>query len=108
IVLQPGVTYTGMFTLRTKTTGSGWITIRGGGTIPAAGVRARPSSSIGWPKIVSNLAAGAAILTELGAHHYRITGVEVTAQPTFVNGYSMITLGDGSSAQNTVAKIANN
>src|SRR5687767_8242464 len=45
IILDAGTTYSGNFTLKNKTAGSGWITIRTSNLagLPAAGVRATPS-----------------------------------------------------------------
>lgn len=103
IQLQSGVTYTRQFHLRAKS-GNGWITIQGQCATPPGG-RARPSLTSNWPKIVSDVAAGAAIQTDSGAHNYRLSCFEVTAQASFVNGYSMMLLGATDQAQTKVAQM---
>ncbi|MES2523929.1 MAG: Ig-like domain-containing protein [Gemmatimonadota bacterium] len=94
IVLQAGVTYRGMLELKAKP-GSGWITIRSSGSLPAAGTRLRPSDASGLAKLTADLPYEPAIRVQAGAHHYRLVGLEVTAPSTTTWGYTMVELGNG-------------
>ncbi len=104
IVLAAGATYTGSFTLPVKS-GSAWIIIRSStpaANLPAEGQRMKPSYAALLPKIVSSTSE-AAIQTAPGAHHYRFIGVEITTTSNL--NYGLVLLGDGSPAQNTMAKV---
>jgi len=104
ITLAAGATYTGPFTLPVKT-GTGWIIIRSStadANLPAEGQRMKPSFAAVLPKIVSSNSEPA-ILTDPGAHHYRFIGVEITTTSNL--NYGLVLLGDGSQAQNTMAKV---
>ena len=111
ITLAPGATYTGNFILRNKNTSStSWIVIRPATSLslPAEGTRMSPSlaTTLLLPKIVSPTTAPA-FATELGAHHYRLTGLEVTVDPSQTLNYGTIALGtDGPGGQTTTASIA--
>jgi hypothetical protein len=76
IVLDAGAVFAGPFTLPSKT-GKGWITIRTSAesTLPAPGTRVDPSLSPLMPRLES--ATGSVIVTEPGAHHYRLVGLEI-------------------------------
>jgi hypothetical protein len=102
VVLQAGATFTGTFVLRTKS-GDGWIVIRSGGALPAAGTRVMPSDKSRLARLVADHAARPVLKTEAGAHHYRLIGLEITAEPGAKLGYTLVSLGDGSRAQNTIA-----
>ncbi len=92
IVLQPGATYSSSFYLRKKT-GTGWITIRSASpSLPAAGIRARPSDAGLMPKLVSPISTEPVIVTEPGAHNYRLVGLEVTATSAATLAYSLVTI----------------
>ncbi|MBZ5559207.1 MAG: hypothetical protein LAO77_18195 [Acidobacteriia bacterium] len=106
ITLQAGAVYTGPFTLPAKS-GSGWITIRTSApdsSLPPYGTRITPAYAGVLPKIVSS-STSPAIMTAPGAHNYRFVGVEVTTGSGITMSYSLITLGDGSSAQNSLAQV---
>lgn len=105
VVLQAGATFTGNFTLPTKT-GSGWVIVRSGGSLPSAGVRVHPSDASQMAKIVAADPTAPAISTAAGASHYRLIGLEVTVPTGATNGYTLLALGDGSNAQNTLASMA--
>jgi hypothetical protein len=76
ITLEPGATYEGPFRLRPKT-GDGWIVITTSATdLPKPGQRVGPADAKKMPKIIG--AAEALIEAEVGAHHYRLVGLEVT------------------------------
>src|SRR5439155_12409583 len=53
IVLNAGTTYTGEFTLKEKTTGTGWITIQSSNlaSLPAQGVRVGPADAFNMPRL---------------------------------------------------------
>jgi hypothetical protein len=97
-------TCTGNYVLRSKPSGAGWIVIRTAAIagLPGPNRRITPGQASLLPKI---LAAGGlpAFRTEPGAHHYRLIGLEVTA-PENVATNDLITLGDGSPAQSTLAQ----
>lgn len=83
ILLEAGANYTPLddrgFILKNKTTGSGWIIIRTAApdsALPPAGTRLTPSYSTVLPKILRSNIGLFAISCELGAHHYRIVGLE--------------------------------
>lgn len=104
IVLPAGATFTGNFTLPAKS-GSGWIIIRSSGILPAAGRRVRPSDAGQMARIVAAHPEYPAIQTAPGAHNYRLVGLEVTAPTGATLAYSLVALGDGSRAQNTLAQV---
>lgn len=100
IVLQAGGMFWGPFTLPTKSSGTGWITVRTStpdARFPAPGTRVTPAHAHLMPKLVG--ASGAVIKTAAGAHHYRFIGVEISPAPG-VFLYNLVTLAspDGSAA----------
>jgi hypothetical protein len=101
IVLQAGATYTGNFVLPAKS-GTDWIVIRTSGTLPAEGTRVTPAHAPQMARIVSPNATSA-IRTAPGASHYRLMGLEVTYSPSVTQAYTLVALGDGGAAQNSVA-----
>ncbi|MGH9141759.1 MAG: hypothetical protein ACRD2I_11560 [Vicinamibacterales bacterium] len=102
IALAPGATFVGSFTLPAKT-GDTPITIRTAGEngLPPDGARISPAYA-GGLAILRASNAGPAIRTAAGAHHWRLLLLEVQG----VGGGDLITLGDGSSAQTSLAHIA--
>ncbi|MEO8560544.1 MAG: hypothetical protein ABI601_00620 [bacterium] len=110
LLLAPGATYEGNFVLRNKGESDSWIVIRTDVddiTLGAAGARMTPSvaRAARLATIVSP-SSRAALMTELGANHYRLVGVEVTAREAVGDVNAIIRFGDASSAQNSVASIA--
>jgi hypothetical protein len=105
ILLPAGATFTGNFTLPVKS-GTGWIVIRTLGALPAPGTRVSPSDAPQMTKLVGSDPTFPVIQTALGAHNYRLIGLEITAKAGAAQAYSLVGLGDGSSAQNTVSKMA--
>jgi len=106
ILLQPGATYLGTFTLPVKI-GTGWIVIRTAApdsSLPPAGTRITPAYASVLPKIVTN-SVGPAIQTAAGAHGFRFTGVEITMAVAVNNNLGLVLVGDGSSAQNSLAAV---
>ena len=110
LLLAPGAVYTGQFYLPNKGSNS-WIVIRTDlpdATIGLPGTRMTPSraASANLAKIMGNSTYGA-MSTNLGASHYRFTGVEFgSAVGGDVN--AIVRFGDATTAQNTTASIANN
>jgi len=95
ILLVPGATYWGIFTLPVKG-GSDYVTIRSAApdwSLPAAGVRITPDSRAQLPLILGGIAGMPTIAANPGAHHYRLQFLELAS--TYVWN-SIIELGDGS------------
>ena len=112
LLLAPGATFTGNFILPNKGSSSSWIVIRTDApdaTIGYAGTRMTPTRarSANLAKIFTNTISSA-VITNLGASHYRITGVELSATPAVTSINAIVRFGEGSGLQNTVASIANN
>jgi hypothetical protein len=105
IVLQPGAWYEGALILRWKS-GDAFITIRSGApdwALPGEGERVGPQHASQLPKIVGGLAGLPAIMTDLGAHHWRLQNLELV--DTWPYG-DILALGDGSYAQQSWGDIA--
>jgi hypothetical protein len=102
IVLQAGAVFTGSYTLPNKT-GAGWITIVSSGALPAEGVRATAADAGQMATLMAPGGNAPALQTAPGAHNYRLVGLNITAAPSVSQMTSLVNLGDGSSAQNTLA-----
>src|SRR5262249_58932779 len=77
LVLEPGATYRGPFTLPRKS-GSGWIVIRTAyAGLPQTGVRVDPARAGRMAKLVAAAGSGPVVRTAPGAHHYRFVGLEI-------------------------------
>jgi len=103
IALEAGATYTGNFVLPNKS-GSDWITIRTAGAtgLPGDGERVSPAHDPLLARIRSGNGS-AAIATATGAHHWRLTLLEILAN---ANGAGdIVMLGDGTRAQSAPAQI---
>ncbi|HEX3157811.1 MAG TPA: hypothetical protein VHQ45_04815 [Gemmatimonadaceae bacterium] len=94
IVLDPGATYTGPFTLRAQRD-TGWIIIRSAGTLPAEGTRMTPAHAAALPRLVSGAPSDPVIRTEAGARQYRLVGLEITVAPTATRAGTLVALGTG-------------
>lgn len=105
IVLPAGAVFKGPITLRNKTTGSGWIVIRSANLsqLPE-GKRVFPSDAAKMPQIQALGSNLQAILTEPGAHHYRLSGLEVTKISQAAAVDEMISLGNNG-AQTSLAAV---
>lgn len=108
ILLAPGATYTGNFTLPAKT-GSGVIHIRTNipySSLPPEGSRMTPSlaASLNLAKIVSSNGI-TVIQTAVGASNYRLLGLEVTVGSTTALN-SLIRVGDVN--QTSLAQLSQN
>ena len=105
ILLQPGGVYAGGLILPARS-GSDYITIRSAASdayLPPAGTRITPAYAGQLPKIVGGTAGLPAIMTDLGAHHWRLQFLELV--DTWPYG-DILALGDGSSAQNSLSTVA--
>ena len=105
ILLQAGATFSGTFVLPAKS-GSSFVTIRSSApdaSLPANGTRVSPANAGQLARVQGGFAGMPAFVTALGAHHYRLLFLEVVN--TYANN-DIIELGDGSSAQNTLASVA--
>ncbi|HKP10523.1 MAG TPA: hypothetical protein VJZ91_00385, partial [Blastocatellia bacterium] len=108
IVLQAGATYTTPsdgFVLPNKP-GSNWIVIRTSNVagLPAEGTRVSPSNAGAMAKIVTN-GLWPTVKTASAAHHYRFVGVEFAIAPAQPQNYGIVTLGEGSGAQSSLAQV---
>ncbi|MBS1817921.1 MAG: carbohydrate-binding protein [Acidobacteria bacterium] len=102
LLLQAGATFVGNFTLPAKT-GSSVVTIRTDIADPVpAGTRITPAAATSLARLKSPNTV-AALATEAYAHHYVIQLLDFAAN---VGGYGeVISLGDGSNAQNSLAMV---
>ena len=111
ILVQAGAVYTGQVVLRNKqTTSTEYITIQSSAHASLPDGRVGPSDAANMPKlVVSNLNGYAqgqdVIVTEPGAHHYRLVGLEVTTSAQAVFVYNFISIGQGSSEQNSLSQV---
>lgn len=104
IVLAPGATYTGNFTLPVKQ-GDAFIVIRTGGAghdLPAPGSRMTPDYAGRLAKIQSPSTVSA-LTTAAGAHHWRIECVEFLANEKGAG--DIIRLGASGRAQTQLAQV---
>jgi PKD repeat protein len=104
VLLAEGAEFVGNFVLPVKT-GSAWITVRTSApdtVLPPAGVRIHPSHVPLLARLRSPNQS-AALRTLPGAHHWDIRYLDFAAND---NGFNdIIQIGDGSSAQNTLASV---
>ena len=111
IELANGATFTGNFVLPNKgTANASWIVIRPAtfANLPVEGKRMTPAlaASLTLPKILSPNSVSA-VLTAAGAHHFRLTGLEISATPATTLTYAAIAL-DGAAnggTQTTMAQL---
>jgi hypothetical protein len=111
LLLAPGASYVGNFYLRNKGSSTAWITIRtdlSDGAIGSPGTRMTPSraasanlAKIMTPNIYST------ITTDLTAHHWRLTGVEIGATTSVVQN-TIVRFGESAATQNSASTTANN
>jgi hypothetical protein len=115
LLLPPGATYVGNFRLRDKgdvasgARAGGWIVLRTDvpdASLGAAGTRMTPSraGALRLARIVTP-SYDPAIRTEAGAHHWRLTGLEVTADSDVKTVNMLVRFGEGSDEQRTLASM---
>jgi hypothetical protein len=115
LLLPAGATYVGNFVLRNTgaTRGDapagGWIVVRtdvSDGVLGAAGTRMTPSraAKLELARILSpNYSA--AVGTAEGAHHWRLTGVEIGVTPAATKVNMLVRFGDSSGPQRSLAAM---
>jgi PKD repeat protein len=103
VVLQANAEFVGNFVLPVKS-GDAWITVRTSAVsgLPADGYRIQPTDASLLPRLRSPNSE-AALRTAPGAHHWVLRYLEFRANQGGVG--DLIQIGDGSSAQNTLAKV---
>jgi hypothetical protein len=104
ITLEPGALYVGNFRLPVHA-GSEFITIRSAASdasLPQAGVRITPADAANLPKLKS-LNTVPVIATAPGAAYWKLMFLEL--QSTYRGYYDIVTLGDGSEAQNSLDQL---
>jgi hypothetical protein len=93
ILLNPSVTYVGNFVF-SKRAGTGWITVRSSSSsLPAAGIRIRPSNAALLGKLQSAHHAIPVFRVDTGAQGLRVIGVEMRAAPTATMAYALVEIG---------------
>lgn len=114
IRIDAGMKLQGSFMLRNKNKGKGWIIITSSrqDLLPREHQRIEPDAvlnnaqfptqSSALPKIITVNSAGVpCFVTEARAHHYRLVGLEISADTTVKESYGLVHLGDVSSKQNS-------
>lgn len=115
LVLDAGAVFNGGFILPDKGKGDEWIVLissrmdllpddlsRISPAAPTSDLEF-PDQSSAMPKIVTDNLSGIPCFKTLAyAHHYRLTGLEITADKAVINSYGLVNLGDASSAQNSL------
>ncbi len=118
MVLDAGVTFKGGFTLPDKGNSDKWIILMSSRMDLLSGEETRinpgsttndvdfPTQKEAMPKIVTtNLSGIPCIVTQARAHHYRLIGLEITADTNVINSYGLINLGSSSSTQNSLDDV---
>ncbi|MCC6927903.1 MAG: Ig-like domain-containing protein [Gemmatimonadaceae bacterium] len=109
VVLAAGATFTGNFVLPAKsgTAANGWVLVRSdkSGGLPSTGTRVTPANAPLMPRLYTKTVAPV-LQTAAGASGWWISGIEMTVDPalTYIH-YGLLLLGDGSSAQNSLASV---
>ena len=104
LLLEPGATWIGPFHLRRKT-GTGWITIRSAvadSQLPPEGTRISPAYAGRLPKLVTAGANQSVVYTDAGATNWRLTALEIAAQPNVRTLTALVRIGDGSEGDSTL------
>ncbi len=118
LVLDAGTTFYGGFTLPAKGAGDEWIIITSSQMelLPEDESRIEPSGQTGdklfptqssaMPKIVTNNLSGIPCFrTQANAHHFRLCGLEITADVSVIQSFGLINLGETSSQQNNLELV---
>jgi uncharacterized repeat protein (TIGR01451 family) len=108
IMLQAGVTYTTPpdgFVMPNKS-GAGWVVIKSSNMagLPGEGARVTPGHATSMPRILTT-GLWPTVSTAPGAHHYRFIGIEFAVAAELPHNYGVISLGDGSIAQNSLSVV---
>jgi len=102
--LDASATFTGNYTLPIHSGAA--IVIRSAGSLPSVGVRVTPATAAAFAKIQPDTGGGPAFATIPACQNWTLLGLELLATPTGDN--DILVLGDGSSAQNTLADVPSN
>lgn len=106
ILLPPGVTYTGNFTIPVISGGvsGGWVTVTTAGSMPAEGTRLASggSTTYSYPTIRTNNSLPP-LATAASATKWRFMGIRIDVDPSVSSCQRVIRLGDGSLAQNSTS-----
>lgn len=103
ILLEAGATFREAIVLRRKT-GTDWITIRTEGQPTTPGIRVALDDTLRFARIAS--ASGSpTVSTEAGASGYRLVNLHLAVDPSRTMQNTLVTIGDGGSAQNTLDKV---
>ena len=108
ILIAAGATFVGPFTLPNKSGTASWIILRTSApdsSLPPAGGRISPSYSSVLPHLVAPGANDPVIRTAAAAHYYRLLGLEIAPPSTTAVVSTLVKLGDGSSAQNSLSQV---
>lgn len=102
INLTAGAVYStaGGFTLPNKGASTQVITIQSSAlsNLPGAGYRVKPTDQTRMPRIQSSINGSPVLLTAIGAHHYRLLGLDITVASGRWS-YQLVQLGDGTETQ---------
>ncbi|MEO8560647.1 MAG: Ig-like domain-containing protein [bacterium] len=114
LLLAQGATFIGNFTLPNKGSGSSssWIVIRtdaSDAVIGSQGTRMTPTraGSARLAKVLTSTISSA-FITNLGASHYRLTGLEIGSVSSVQDINALVRFGDAAFSQNSPATTANN
>lgn len=118
LVLDAGVVFYGGFTLPDKGDGDEWIVLMSSrmDLLSKDEVRIDPTAATAdfqfpdqasaMPKIITdNLSGIPCLATQASAHHYRLVGVEISADVAVVNSYGLVNLGTSAASQNSLSKV---
>jgi len=100
LALEPGAVFRGNFVLPNKT-GAGWVVVRTAtpdDKFPPPGTRVTPAAAPLMPKIVSQNGSPA-VSAPLGAHHYRLIGLDITVAPDVKMIYAIVAFGGNQTAE---------
>lgn len=108
VVIDAAARFTGNFILKAKS-GAGWVLIRSSGLASlTAGTRVAPADSVHMPVIITNNSTAALKTATSGAAGgYYLAGIDIESTCcTYPSvNFGILLLGDGTSAQNTVALV---
>jgi hypothetical protein len=108
VELACGATYAGTFMLPDKGANTAWTIVRPAKACapPPAGTRMTPALAARLPRLVS-ADAGYAIATSLGAHHWRLIGLDIGVGGATARSYGIVGLGsDAGQGQRARAQAA--
>lgn len=117
LVLDAGATFSGSFSLPEKT-GDQWIIITSSrlDLLPPPEKRINPTAPTGNAMFATQQNAMAKIVTinpsglpcfrtKAKAHHYRLVGLEISADTNVINNYGLVFWGDATAAQNNLGLV---